>query len=162
MRNPGFPVNTSIDIIWLRRNHIHFGVRNITIHNPWKITIPFVTKHFRYLKWKYWTFSLAILWVGFPLSHIHTAYIDEDPSILGTWNAWWIWKGLSRWWFQTCFYFHHENWGKILQFDLRIFSDELKLNHHLFGIKHTTFKPYHHYGELPKHFDSYHPLVGWH
>ena len=145
MRNPGFPVNTSIDIIWLRRNHIHFGVRNITIHNPWKVTIPFVTKHFRYLKWKYWTFSLAILWVGFPLSHIHTAYIDEDPSILGTWNAWWIWKGLSRWWFQTCFYFHHENWGKILQFDL--LASNIPHSSHI---------------ELPKHLILTTPLVGGH
>ena len=50
-----------------------------------------VTKNFRYLKWRFsWTLFLAILEVGFPyIGRIHTAYIGEDSSILGTWKVWW-------------------------------------------------------------------------
>ena len=52
---------------------------------------PTITKSFRYLKWRVsWILFSAILGggVGFPyITRIHTAYIGEDSSILGTWNA---------------------------------------------------------------------------
>ena len=53
----------------------------------------FITKSFRYLKWRYErTLLQATLGVGkLPyLSRIHTAYIGEDSSILYTWNVWWF------------------------------------------------------------------------
>ena len=45
-----------------------------------------ITNHFKYLKWRYSTLFTAILGVGkLPyISRIHTAYIGEDSSILGT------------------------------------------------------------------------------
>ena len=54
---------------------------------------PRISGTIRYLKWRYWTLSPAILRGGlFPhVSPIHAAYVGEDSSILGTWNAfWWL------------------------------------------------------------------------
>ena len=48
------------------------------------------TKNFRYLNIE--VLNLVRLFWGrvFPyISRIHTAYIGEDSSILGTWNVWW-------------------------------------------------------------------------
>ena len=59
------------------------------------IMIGYFTKNFRYLKMEGFRSNLiktADFGGGFSLpyiSRIHTAYIGEDSSILGTWNGWW-------------------------------------------------------------------------
>ena len=51
---------------------------------------PIFTKSFSYQNGGFPEPYKAIVGVGFPyISRIHTAYIGEDSSILGTWNVWW-------------------------------------------------------------------------
>ena len=49
---------------------------------------PIKTKNFRYLKWRYQVPYVRLFWGvgGTPLHkpYVHTAYIGEDSSILGT------------------------------------------------------------------------------
>ena len=66
------------------------AVGTSTLASRGQIFKHWFTKHFRYLKWRVsWTLCLAIFGVFFPyISRIHTAYMGEDFSILGTWNVW--------------------------------------------------------------------------
>ena len=84
-------------------------IYRVFIHPRWLFGISepstFVTKNFRYLKWRVsWSLFSAVLGMGkLPyISRIHTAYIGEDSSILGTWNVWWYmdipWKSKTTNW----------------------------------------------------------------
>ncbi len=53
----------------------------------------YVNKHFRYLKWRNADLYNG-LFKGKPNPKIAENKVQEKPSILGTWNSWWLWSYL--------------------------------------------------------------------